>query len=319
MPTQFYPMSHDDAQSLITALQSNTAAIQALQPGRATPTTPGLMGPADYLDSNGIIQLATALEKGLMSPEQFEILDDLDNIIFHDGPLTRSAAYHNGAPKRGKSLGDHVTAEQFAAIAAGTFDGMWLGDYWTINGHTHTIVSFDPYWHVGDQSNGVTFHHLGVVSDGGWSSAWFSSNDTSHGYVYTGNGSIRAYIQGTVQPAIITDFGSDHVKSYRALYPTTYSSGVATSWAWTDARVELLDEVEVYGCQVWGSGPYEVGHSARQLDLFRIDPAFKYIRATWWLRSVSSATWAAYVYRSGYADWGNASSVFAVRPLSLIG
>lgn len=243
--------------------------------------------------------------------------DPFNNAVFVEASFTQNAAYRNSAPKRGKYLGDHVTAEQLAAIAARTYEGMWLGDYWIINGRTHTIVSFEPYWNVGDTA--LQSGHIGVVTDGGWTHAWYSSNDTSRGYVSVAEGTVRKYIKDTVEPLIKTDFGSTHVLSYRALYPSAYSSGAATGWAWVDACTELLDEVEVYGCQIWGSSPYEVGHSARQLDLFRVDPAFKYTRADWWLRSVASASGAALVGWNGNATGGNASNVLGVRPLSLIG
>ena len=324
--TPFYPATHDDAQAEVTALgllakdaslQAILLALQAMTPGLVTTTQRGFLAPDAEAIENGFIKLATNANKGLMSASFAALLDDPSKIIFFDNAATRSAAYHNAMPKRGKYLGDHITAEQLAAIAARTYDGMWLGDYWIINGHTHTIVSFEPYYNVGDTA--LARGHIGVVTDGGWTSAWFSSNDTSGGYVNTATGTIRKYIQDTVAPAIKTDFGSSHVLSYRALYPTTYSSGVATGWAWTDACVELLSEMEVYGGQVWESSPYEVGHSARQLDLFRIDPSFKYTRSYWWLRGVYSGSGAAIVTRDGNADWWNASVVRGVRPLSLIG
>lgn len=293
------------------------SALQAIAPGLVTTTQRGFLAPDAEAIEDGFIKLATSANKGLMSKQMAAILEDPSQIIFFDHSGTRSAAYHNGMPKRGKYLGDHITDEQLAAIAARTYDGMWLGDYWIINSHTHTIVSFEPYWNVGDTE--LAQGHIGIVSDGGWTSAWYSSNDTSRGYVSTVAGTIRAYIKGTVEPAIQTDFGSSHVLGYRALYPSAYSSGKATSWAWANAKTELLSETEVYGCQVWESSPYEVGHSARQLDLFRIDPAFKYTRSLWWLRGVDSATSAAYVNWNGNADDYAASAVRGVRPLSLIG
>lgn len=322
----FYPATHDDAQAEVTALgllakdstmQLILAALQAIAPGLVTTTQRGFLAPDAEAIENGFIKLATNANKGLMSASFATLLEDPSKIIFFDNAATRSAAYHNAMPKRGKYLGDHITNDQLNAIANRTYDGMWLGDYWIINGHTHTIVSFEPYYNVGDTA--LQQGHIGVVTDGGWTSAWFSSNDTSGGYVNTATGTIRKYLHDTVQPAIKTDFGSTHVLSYRALYPTTYSSGVATGWAWTDACVELMSEMEVYGAQVWESSPYEVGHSARQLDLFRIDPSFKYNRSSWWLRGVISGSWAACVSRYGYADWGTASGVRGVRPLSLIG
>ena len=243
--------------------------------------------------------------------------DPYTNSVFVEASFTQNAAYRNSAPKRGKNLGDHVTAEQLAAIAARTYEGMWLGDFWNINGRKHTIVSFEPNWNVGDTA--LQRGHIGVVTDGGWTHTWYTSNDTSRGYVSVAEGTIRKYIKDTVEPLIKTDFGSAHVLNYRALYPSAYSSGAATGWAWVDACTELPDEVEVYGCQIWGSSPYEVGHSSRQLDLFRVDPAFKYTRAGWWLRSVYSASWAAFVGRYGHASGWDASDVSGVRPLSLIG
>ncbi len=52
------------------------------------------------------------------------------------------AALHMTSPTnhrlvfRGKNLGSAVTTEQLAAIQAGTFEDLWLGDYWVINGVT---------------------------------------------------------------------------------------------------------------------------------------------------------------------------------------
>lgn len=309
--TPFYPMTHDDALALITALQ-------AFAPGLVTTTQRGFLAPDAEAIADGFIKLATSANKGLMSKAMAELLEDPSKIIFFDNAATRNAAYHNGMPKRGKSLGA-ITNDQLANIADRKYDGLWLGDYWTMNGRTHTIVSFEPYYNVGDTA--LQRGHVGVVTDGGWTKAWYAgSNDTSRGYVEkTDTNAIRYYLENTVKPLIKTDFGADHVLTYRALYPTTYSSGVATGWAWTDACVELLSEVEVYGAQVWESSPYEVGHSARQLDLFRIDPSFKYNRSAWWLRGVHSASTAALVHRAGSAGGGGASDVLGVRPLSLIG
>lgn len=295
------------------------AALQAMAPGLVTTTQQGLLAPDAEAIQDGFIKLATNANKGLMSKQFAALMEDPSKIIYYNTSISRKAAYHNAMPKRGKSLGNSITDAQLGQIAARTYDDMWLGDYWTINGRTHTIASFEPYWNVGDTA--LQRGHLGIVTDGGWSKAWYDgSNDTSRGYVEkTDTNAIRYYLHNTVKPLIKTDFGSSHVLTYRALYPTAYSSGVATSWAWVDADVELMEEVEVYGCQIWGSSPYEVGHSARQLDLFRVDPAFKYTRADWWLRSVASAVWAAGVAGGGFAGWGGASNVGAVRPLSLIG
>jgi len=162
-------------------LQLLVAAIQALEPGLVTTSQAGKLAPDAEAIENGFIKLATSLNKGLMSKAFAALLEDPSKIIYYNNAATRSAAYHNSMPPRGKNLGSSITSAQLAAISGRTYDDLWLGDYWVINGHTHTIVSFEPYWNVGDTA--MQRGHIGVVSDGGWSSAWYSSNDTSKGYV----------------------------------------------------------------------------------------------------------------------------------------
>src|SRR5699024_9521029 len=71
--------------------------------------------------------------------------------------LVYSGAGAHNSVYRGKNLGASVTAEQYAAIAAGTFDDLYIGDYWTIGGVTYRIAAFDYYLHTGDTP--CTDHH----------------------------------------------------------------------------------------------------------------------------------------------------------------
>ena len=242
--------------------------------------------------------------------------------------VATNAGSHNSI-YRGKSLGTSYTAAQSAAVTAGTFDDMYVGDYWTINGVTWRIAGFDIYYRAGDSGSGLG-HHIVVVPDAALeNSKWNDSNNTvsggpSGGAGYVGS-KIRAAIKATngSQDKVIAAFGSSHVLSWRALYPTTYdSSGNATGWAWTDARVELMNETQVYGHQVWtGNGAgngYEDGICKQILPLFALNPQMVNIRASWWLRSVSSASYACNVYNSGTANYYGASGSVGVRPLSLI-
>ena len=231
-----------------------------------------------------------------------------------DQTLAKQALYRNSFG-RGKNLGTFTTTMS-DDIKAGDFSGFGIGDTFKYSGRTHTIAHFDPDIACGD--NISLGHHIAVISDGGWTSQWNDSNTTAGGYVAS---KIRTYIKssGGPQEQIINDFGSDHVLSYRALYPSAYdSSGNATGWARVDACSELLNETQVYGHQVWGQNPYEDGIDKFQLAIFRFAPELMNTRALWWLRSVYSATGAACVNYGGNADSGSASSTFGVRPLSLI-
>lgn len=314
--TPFYPMTHDDAVALI-------AALEALNPGPAGSAKQGFMGPAAYL-ANGLILAATQSVNGLMSAADKTKLDTPETIIFPTGrSLLNNAGFHNSI-FRGKYLGTSLTAAQSAQIQAGTFDDLFIGDYWTINGVNWRIADFDSYYRCGD--NISLGHHIAVVPDSNlYSTVWNDTNTTAGGYVASKiRTNIKSNTNGSAEGAelkVIAAFGSTHVLAYRALYPTTYdSSGNATGWAWTDARVELMNENEVYGAQAWSVGGkgYEVGISKRQLSLFRLAPQFVNIRAGWWLRSVHSAATAAKVDGSGYAGNGGASYSLGVRPLSLI-
>ena len=63
------------------------------------------------------------------------------------------SSHYNGVAHntlyRGKYLGTSVTATQYTAISAGTFEDLYIGDYWTIGGVNYRIAAFDYYWNCG--------------------------------------------------------------------------------------------------------------------------------------------------------------------------
>lgn len=77
-----------------------------------------------------------------------------------------NAGAHNGI-YRGKSLGSSITAAQYSAISAGTFDDLYIGDYWTISSKNYRIVAFDYYYRCGD-GNGNASHK------------WVDGNNVEH-------------------------------------------------------------------------------------------------------------------------------------------
>ena len=94
-----------------------------------------------------------------------------------------NAGSHNSI-YRGRYLGDEVTADQYVAIAAGTFNDMYIGDYWTINGVNWRIAHFDYWLHCGDTE--TTTHHVVVVPDTILYSAKMNeTNVTTGGYMHS--------------------------------------------------------------------------------------------------------------------------------------
>ena len=221
-----------------------------------------------------------------------------------------NAGFHNSL-YRGKKLGTSVSADQYAAISAGTFDDMFIGDYWEINSVIWRIAAFDYWLHCGDTE--CTSHHVVVVPDTNIDTQKMNDcNVTTGGYVgskmYTTN-------LATAKTAINSAFGSAHILSHKELLTNAVTSDKASGWAWYDSTVELMNECMVYGHNAWGSSPaYETGIDKGQLPLFALKPDLICNRAHWWLRDVVSSANFACVNDGGRADRSGASASLGVRP-----
>ena len=239
-------------------------------------------------------------------------------------PVQGNAGYHNSI-YRGKNLGTNVTDEMYAAITAGTFDDMFVGDYFTINSTVYRIAGFNLIKNCGDNVN--VGNNVCLVPDRALANAQMhntvsggyeegpDANDTTGAYA---NSDMRTTNLTQATNKIITDFGSSHVISYRDILPNATADGQASGWAWYDCKVELMSEVMVYGTKVWGNSGYEVGCLNEQFPLFRLNPESIHRRFDYWLRSVRSATTFALVTINGIAYGTNASSAVGVRPFFFV-
>lgn len=238
-----------------------------------------------------------------------------------DDMVTAGAGSHNSV-YRGKYLGDSVTAAQYAAISAGTFEDLYLGDYWIIGEVTYRIAAFDYYYQTGDPL--CTSHHVTLVPDSiMYKHKMHDSNSTAGAYV----GALM-YTEGLNQAkeTINAAFGSDHVLNHRQYLPNAATSGYVTGASWYDSTVELMNEQNVYGCRVFcnetngttvASG-YTLDKS--QYPLFAVRPDLISCNDWYWLRDVASAGVFAGVNGKGYATYTGLTSVFGVRPaFSIIG
>lgn len=238
--------------------------------------------------------------------------------------LFNNAGAHN-AIYRGKSLGSTVTTAQYAAIKAGTFDDLYIGDYWTIGGVNYRIAAFDYYLNSGDTS--CTTHHVVIVPDtclynaqmhntssGGYESG--AANTTVGGYV--GSDMYKSNLE-QAKTTIKSAF-SGHVLKHRIYLTNAVANGRASGGAWCDSEVDLMCEQMVYGSGIFspvsdGSNvPANYRVEKSQLPLFQHEPSRICNRATWWLRDVITASYFAFVGGRGSADYGTASNSFGVRP-----
>lgn len=238
--------------------------------------------------------------------------------------LFNNAGAHN-AIYRGKSLGSTVTTAQYAAIKAGTFDDLYIGDYWTIGGVNYRIAAFDYYLNSGDTN--CTTHHVVIVPDtclynaqmhntssGGWESG--AANTTAGGYV--GSDMYKSNLE-QAKTTIKSAF-SGHVLKHRIYLTNAVANGRASGGAWCDSEVDLMCEQMVYGSGIFspvsdGSNvPANYRVEKSQLPLFQHEPSRICNRNNWWLRDVITASRFADVSGSGDADYTLASISYGVRP-----
>lgn len=268
-------------------------------------TTPG--------DSNVIpIHDGTGLKKITFANFKAKAVEDTEAKI---APLLFNNAGAHNAIYRGKSLGSSVTIAQYSAISAGTFDDMYIGDYWTIGGVNYRIAAFDYYLNCGDTS--CTKHHVVLVPDTCLYNHVMSDTNITTG-AYVGS---KMYTEGLEQAkTTIKAAFSGHVLSKRIYLSNATANGKASAGAWCDSEVDLMCEHMVYGNGVFSpvsdgtTVPNNYRVEKSQLPLFQHEPSRICNRANWWLRDVISASYFAYVHSYGYANSGYASASLGVRP-----
>lgn len=236
-----------------------------------------------------------------------------------------NAATHNMV-YRGKALGTSVTSEQWAAIKAGTFKDLYLGDYWSIGGMDYIIAAFDYWYKCGDTA--CNTHHAVVIPRSQLYTYKFNPTNTTEGG-YVGS---DLYKNGLTQAKTTfnTAFGSAHILNHREFLVNAVTNGKPTGSDWYDSTVDLMNENMVYGGRQFSPMPdgtdpwntcrnYTINKS--QLPLFRLAPWMSFVRDQWcWLQDVVSAAHFAACYGYGHADCNRASYALGVWPaVGLIG
>lgn len=260
-------------------------------------------------DGNGIKKVSAGLLK-----KDLKDLITAHKVIL-DKVTANGAGAHNSI-YRGKNLGTAVTAAQWAAIQNGTFDDMYIGDYWVIGGVTYRIAAFDYYLRAGDTD--MNTHHVTLVPDASmYTHCMNDTNITTGGYVGS-----KMYTQGLNQAktTITSAFGAAHILTHRQYLCNAVTNGKPSGGSWYDSTVELMTEQNCYGGKVFGAGNdgstvpalYTVDKSQFPLFTFRPDMIFN--RQWFWLRDVVSAACFADVNGRGDADYYGASAAGGVRP-----
>ena len=265
-------------------------------------------------DGNGVKKISA---KNLKSDIK-TLVDTAQNTL--DQITYPGAGAHNSI-FRGKNLGSSVTSAQWNAIKAGTFDDLYIGDYWEIGGVDWRIAAFDYYLHTGDTE--CTAHHIVIVPDTDLYAAKMNDTNTTEGG-YVGSAMYKSNL-AQAGTAIESAFGADHILSHRNYLTNAVSNGAPSGGAWFDRKWDLMTERNVYGNSVFAPAtdgtkdPWSAMHNytvdKSQFPLFALRPDMQSTRHAWcWLRDVVSAVLFAGIASSGYANYLYASNAYGVRP-----
>lgn len=251
--------------------------------------------------------------------------------------LPKTAAAHNSI-YRGKDLTSYFTSGGMStAIAAGTFDDIFPGDYITksvtVNGTTYSnvkwlVADLDYHLHRGDSE--TTAHHVVMIPENNIGTSYMNStNTTAGGYQgsYMWETTIPLYVTG-----IVNAFGSTHVLEHKELLTNAMNANVSSpagpgwtgvayyNWSsspWTTVKVNIPTQAMMYGHTPYASSGEDTGTGNKQLAIFRYGQNFT--RATWcWLRDVADSSHFAFAASSGSAHTNYASYVGGVRPYFLL-
>lgn len=223
---------------------------------------------------------------------------------------------------RGKNLGNVLTAKQKTAIQNGTFDDLWLGDYWVINGITWRIVDINYWLNCGDTP--FTKNHIVVMPDDnlGENKRMNTTNTTSGGYI----GSLmRVSNMNDAKTMCTAAFGAN-ILSHREYLVNAVGNGRPSGGVWLDSTIELPNECMIYGHPHFAPAcdgtttPYIYTVDKTQLSLFAVAPKFITTRHDYWLRDVvSAANFAGVLFNGNTYEYYASYSTVGVRPVFPVG
>ena len=257
--------------------------------------------------SNGYVGTEAQWLEGLKAAGEWQarntrtaFINDVENT-----PYALRAGFHNSI-FRGKNLGASVTDAQWAAIASGKFDDMFIGDYWVIGGIYYRIAHFDYYFNNRglatkgfEDMNGDILsaecldsygyypkHHILLIPDIHMCDAAMNTEDTKaelYGTCYY-RVNARRNIISTLEAA----FGAAHLMYWVDNFTTTlysYSDGSerAGERASFVCQAELPSSIQLTGTHamttkgvpVGEGGNLNEGRALGQFALMRLNQAFR--------------------------------------------
>ncbi|WP_456082450.1 hypothetical protein [Mediterraneibacter sp.] len=208
---------------------------------------------------------------------------------------------------RGKHLGESITAEQLTAIRDGSFEDLYVGDYWEKDNVRYRIADINYWRNVGyPESEKVQKPHILIVPD----------TVLGSGQMHTSNSTYGGYRNSEMKSTRLNNIAKTLPDTFKSLLLThrMFSDG-----AWINASVDLMSEVMVHGTYICTDNSNKQTSDTQQLSLFRLAPELKTIGVNYWLRNVAGSQTYTLISQYGDASTDAATSTYGIRPVFAIG
>lgn len=215
---------------------------------------------------------------GTRSFKASELMASFENMLSSLSPLTRKKLY------RGSYLGTSITSTQLTQIRNGTFNDLFIGDYWTIQGYNWHIADFDYFC-----KSSTDGHHIILVPD----KSLFTANPFLNTNTYLSNslglGNSKPYqliATGDVRTVISRCFSSNVLKNFTMYLSAGYNSdGETTNFVSRSMNAWLMNETMLFGKPLLDAS-YRKGHTNEapaitymatkgRFSLFDLNPAMR--------------------------------------------
>lgn len=242
----------------------------------------------------------------------------LDYLVNNGGGVPAPNAGGHNATFRGKNLGTSFTDTQLDAIASGTFDDMFVGDYWEISTRIYRIAGFDifckPYI-----STPFDIHHAVIVPDRGlYLAALDTTGETTTGYA---GSAMRSAGLNSARTTIGSAFGN-HILEVPMQVVSAVTDGRPSAVAPITGTIELMTEGQLFGRATFATqdrNGYNVGTSAAQFPLFTLAPQYIGSNARFWLQDIVDGTRGVSIIAAGVPEPDIVSNQRGVRPFFCVG
>lgn len=303
---------------LLILRKSDGTGVKAISVANLRNIITGLLSDLDTTDKDSIVDAVNEVVAHVT--EHAEWLDGLQELFDHFGIAGAGLANSIFVDE---AVSDTILADKATEITAGTFEGLWVGQFVADGNQKYRFSDFDYFLHCGDTE--TTRHHILTVPDKCMYTAKMNDSDVTTG-AYVGSAMYTANLAAAIT-TITNKFGSAHLLTHREYLKNAVTNGYESGGSWYDRIADLMTEEMVYGGKefkniIAGTNiPANYTISNSQLSSFRLNKALirsrllsNNSRMWYWLRDVVNAAYFAGVTFSGLCDCDGASGAGGVRP-----